>query len=74
MCGMGSVFPRVSWGLADAILSHADASEDLGSVSGLPKTYEVARLGVVVLWTPQKEDDSLTAKEMFEDYPQLHPF
>ncbi|KAI3704299.1 hypothetical protein L1987_74515 [Smallanthus sonchifolius] len=30
-------------------------------------------IGVEVLWTPQKEDDSLTEQEMLKDYPLLHP-
>ncbi|KAK1421535.1 hypothetical protein QVD17_23950 [Tagetes erecta] len=30
-------------------------------------------MGANVLWTPQKEDDSLTEQEMREDYPMLHP-
>ncbi|KAI7733468.1 hypothetical protein M8C21_008393 [Ambrosia artemisiifolia] len=31
-------------------------------------------MGVQVLWTPQKEDDSLTKQKMFKDYPMLRPF
>ncbi|KAJ0456638.1 hypothetical protein HanOQP8_Chr15g0580651 [Helianthus annuus] len=30
-------------------------------------------MGAEVLWTPQKEDDSLTEQEMHEDYPLLRP-
>ncbi|KAI7730110.1 hypothetical protein M8C21_033316 [Ambrosia artemisiifolia] len=30
-------------------------------------------LAAEVLWTPQKEDDSLTEHRMLQDYPQLHP-
>ncbi|KAI7738333.1 hypothetical protein M8C21_027536 [Ambrosia artemisiifolia] len=30
-------------------------------------------MGVQVLWTPQKEDDSLTEQKMLKDYPMLHP-
>ncbi|XP_076907466.1 FLUCTUATING-LIGHT-ACCLIMATION protein 1, chloroplastic-like [Bidens hawaiensis] len=30
-------------------------------------------MGAEVLWTPQKEDDSLTEQQMLEDYPWLHP-
>ncbi|KAI3704300.1 hypothetical protein L1987_74516 [Smallanthus sonchifolius] len=30
-------------------------------------------MGVEVLWTPQKEDDSLTEQQMLKDYPLLRP-
>ncbi|KAI3798548.1 hypothetical protein L1987_33825 [Smallanthus sonchifolius] len=30
-------------------------------------------LAAEVLWTPQKENDTLTEQEMLEDYPLLHP-
>ncbi|OMO62274.1 hypothetical protein CCACVL1_22925 [Corchorus capsularis] len=30
-------------------------------------------LGVEVLWTPQDENDTLSKKELIEDYPELRP-
>ncbi|KAM0056086.1 hypothetical protein Hdeb2414_s0006g00213981 [Helianthus debilis subsp. tardiflorus] len=52
--------------LLPPIKSSAQLKEALRKLASVP-SREI--MGVVVLWTPQKEDDSLTAKEMLEDYP-----
>ncbi|KAJ0693872.1 hypothetical protein HanPI659440_Chr15g0602341 [Helianthus annuus] len=57
--------------LLPPIKSSAQLKEALQKLASIPSRKI---MGVVVLWTPQKEDDSLTAKEMLEDYPQLRRF
>ncbi|XP_076907464.1 FLUCTUATING-LIGHT-ACCLIMATION protein 1, chloroplastic-like [Bidens hawaiensis] len=51
------------------------SSEELKNA--LQKLASVSSSNIVraeVLWTPQKEDDSLTEQEMLEDYPLLYTF
>ncbi|KAK9063673.1 hypothetical protein SSX86_017544 [Deinandra increscens subsp. villosa] len=52
------------------IKSNEQLKKALQNLASIPTTNII---GVEVLWTPQKEDDSLTEQEMLEDYPLLHP-
>ncbi|KAK1421538.1 hypothetical protein QVD17_23953 [Tagetes erecta] len=52
------------------IKSNAQLKEALQKLASIPSSN---LMGAEVLWTPQKEDDSLTEQEMLKDYPLLHP-
>ncbi|KAF5765381.1 hypothetical protein HanRHA438_Chr15g0715551 [Helianthus annuus] len=50
--------------------SSAQLKEALQKLASIPSSNIMA---VQVLWTPQKEDDSLTEQKMLKDYPLLRP-
>ncbi|XP_073120775.1 FLUCTUATING-LIGHT-ACCLIMATION protein 1, chloroplastic-like [Henckelia pumila] len=47
-----------------------DLEEALQKLGSFPSS---TMLAVEVLWTPQKEDDTLSERELLEDYPLLRP-
>lgn len=52
------------------INSSADLKEALQILGSIPSSRTLA---VEVLWTPQNENDTLTERELLEDYPLLRP-
>ncbi|MFS8018754.1 hypothetical protein Hanom_Chr15g01395761 [Helianthus anomalus] len=52
------------------VKSSAQLKEALQKLASIPSSNIMA---VQVLWTPQKEDDSLTEQKMLKDYPLLRP-
>ncbi|KAL4198471.1 hypothetical protein AMTRI_Chr03g140370 [Amborella trichopoda] len=52
------------------INSSSDLKEALQKLASIPSSKTLA---VEVLWTPQNEDDTLTERELLEDYPLLRP-
>lgn len=48
----------------------ADLKEALQKLASIPASKTLA---VEVLWTPQNENDTLTERELLEDYPLLRP-
>ncbi|CAI5528023.1 unnamed protein product [Closterium sp. Naga37s-1] len=52
------------------VKSNADLREALTILGSIP-TDELQ--AVEVLWTPQNEEDTLTTRDMLEDYPSLRP-
>ncbi|KAL5712635.1 FLUCTUATING-LIGHT-ACCLIMATION protein 1 [Ranunculus cassubicifolius] len=53
-----------------AINSSADLKEALQKLASIPSSKTMA---VEVLWTPQNENDTLSERELLEDYPLLRP-
>lgn len=53
-----------------AINSSADLKEALQKLASIPSRRTMA---VEVLWTPQNENDTLSERELLEDYPLLRP-
>ncbi|KDP23630.1 hypothetical protein JCGZ_23463 [Jatropha curcas] len=53
-----------------AINSSGDLKEALQKLGSIPASKILA---VEVLWTPQNENDTLTERELLEDYPLLRP-
>lgn len=53
-----------------AINSSADLKEALQKLASIPSRKTMA---VEVLWTPQNENDTLSERELLEDYPLLRP-
>ncbi|KAL6527998.1 hypothetical protein OROHE_014948 [Orobanche hederae] len=47
-----------------------DLKETLQKLASIPSSRTLA---VEVLWTPQNEDDTLSERELLEDYPLLRP-
>ncbi|CAN1285424.1 hypothetical protein LINPERPRIM_LOCUS18990 [Linum perenne] len=52
------------------INSVADLKEALQKLGSIPSS---STLAVEVLWTPQNEDDTLSERELLEDYSLLKP-
>lgn len=52
------------------INSSADLKEALQKLGAIPSSKTLA---VEVLWTPQNENDTLSERELLEDYPLLRP-
>ncbi|KAG8391012.1 hypothetical protein BUALT_Bualt01G0143700 [Buddleja alternifolia] len=52
------------------INSSKDLKEALQNLASIPSSRTLA---VEVLWTPQNEDDTLSERELLEDYPLLRP-
>uniref|UniRef100_A0A0D3BUM2 Uncharacterized protein n=1 Tax=Brassica oleracea var. oleracea TaxID=109376 RepID=A0A0D3BUM2_BRAOL len=48
----------------------ADLKEALQKIGSMPRNKIMA---VEVLWTPQNEKDTLSERELLEDYPLLRP-
>ncbi|XP_051144864.1 uncharacterized protein LOC127260891 [Andrographis paniculata] len=53
-----------------SINSSKDLKEALQKLASIPSSRTLA---VEVLWTPQNEDDTLSERELLEDYPLLRP-
>ncbi|OVA05455.1 Protein of unknown function DUF1517 [Macleaya cordata] len=53
-----------------AINGSADLKDALQKLGSIPASKTMA---VEVLWTPQNENDTLTERELLEDYPLLRP-
>lgn len=53
-----------------AINGSADLKEALQKLASIPASRTLA---VEVLWTPQNENDTLSERELLEDYPLLRP-
>ncbi|GER34576.1 hypothetical protein STAS_10809 [Striga asiatica] len=53
-----------------SINSSKDLKEALQKLASIPSRKTLA---VEVLWTPQNEDDTLSERELLEDYPLLRP-
>ncbi|KAK9146651.1 hypothetical protein Sjap_006554 [Stephania japonica] len=53
-----------------AINSSADLKEALQKLASIPTSKTLA---VEVLWTPQNENDTLSERQLLEDYPLLRP-
>ncbi|KAE8684170.1 zeta-carotene desaturase [Hibiscus syriacus] len=53
-----------------AINGSGDLKEALQKLASIPSSKIMA---VEVLWTPQNEDDTLSERELLEDYPLLRP-
>lgn len=45
----------------------------VGFVNFIPKISLIIMQAVEVLWTPQNENDTLTERQLLEDYPLLRP-
>ncbi|KAK4424689.1 hypothetical protein Salat_1662500 [Sesamum alatum] len=53
-----------------SINNSKDLKEALQKLASIPSSRTMA---VEVLWTPQNEDDTLSERELLEDYPLLRP-
>ncbi|GFQ01321.1 hypothetical protein PHJA_002276000, partial [Phtheirospermum japonicum] len=53
-----------------SINNSKDLKETLQKLASIPSSRILA---VEVLWTPQNEDDTLSERELLEDYPLLRP-
>ncbi|KAK6143231.1 hypothetical protein DH2020_023579 [Rehmannia glutinosa] len=53
-----------------SINNSKDLTEALQKLASIPSSRTLA---VEVLWTPQNEDDTLSERELLEDYPLLRP-
>ncbi|KDO40444.1 hypothetical protein CISIN_1g041706mg, partial [Citrus sinensis] len=53
-----------------SINGSGDLNEALQKLASIPSSKIMA---VEVLWTPQNENDTLSERELLEDYPLLRP-
>ncbi|KAI3954407.1 hypothetical protein MKX01_029677 [Papaver californicum] len=54
-----------------SVVNNSDKLKEALQKLGFIPTSKI--LGVEVMWTPQEENDTLTEREMLEDYPRLRP-
>ncbi|KAI3856787.1 hypothetical protein MKX03_022401 [Papaver bracteatum] len=60
--------------MGDFKLGDVNNSDDLGKALQKLGSISTSKiLAVEVMWTPQEENDTLTEREMLEDYPRLKP-